>query len=133
MDNPTLSAPVVVILGLLAPLIISALKRAGSSPVVNQLVAIVVSIVLGAASVVIDSGGFGTFDVPHVLAFSTGVFAVAQVIYQTYFHETDFNKRLTRLIWGVSSVPASRLGGAALSTTAGGNTNGGGSSALPGG
>lgn len=118
MDNPTLSAPVVVILGLLAPLIISALKRAGSSPVVNQLVAIVVSIVLGAASVVIDSGGFGTFDVPHVLAFSTGVFAVAQVIYQTYFHETDFNKRLTSLIWGV---------------TAGGNANGGGSSALPSG
>lgn len=59
MDNPVLAAPVVAILGLIVPFLVSFLKTAKAAAWVNQAVALAVCIAAGAASVAIDAGSGG--------------------------------------------------------------------------
>jgi hypothetical protein len=115
MDNAVLSAPLVIILGLIAPILISVLKRAGTSTLLNQLIAVAVSFAFGLASVVIDHGGLHGVTLPVLLGWTTAAYAIAQLTYHTYFVETDINKALSALIWG---APA----GSDATVTGGSNT-----------
>jgi CRP-like cAMP-binding protein len=56
MDNPVLAAPVVAILGLIVPFLVSFLKTAKAAAWVNQAVALAVCIAAGAASVGVVDG-----------------------------------------------------------------------------
>lgn len=107
MENPALTPLVVIVLSIAVPPIVSLLKSAFDRPLFNVAVALGVSFVAAAASLVIDSGGLGALtDGPRVLAFLGSVFTLSHVVYRTYFVGTPLNKRLEAAIWGTPPAPA---------------------------
>ena len=99
MDNPVLAAPVVAVLGLLVPIVVSLLKARSAPTWLGQAVAIVVSIAAGAASVAV-TGGFGDASVAEVLGASWAVFAIAQTAYRLWFAATPLNASLEAIVFG---------------------------------
>jgi len=114
VENPILAAPVALVLGLLVPLAISALKSRNAPAWLNQAVAVAVSVVAGAASVIADHGGLSGITVPELLGYAGVIFAVAQITYRTYFGATPLNAQLEALVFGSKNTGPALAGIAAL-------------------
>ena len=99
MDNPVLAAPVVAILGLIVPFLVSVLKASKAPAWANQVVALAVCIAAGAASVVIDAGP-GGMTLAALLGHAGAIFAIAQTAYRVWFVATPLNARLEAAVFG---------------------------------
>lgn len=102
MDDPIIALPVIAMLGVFAPFVISLLKSANAPPVVNQVVALVVCFLFAGLSVWL-TGGFVSWTAPDVIAATGAIFVVAQSIYRVYFVSTSLNERLETTLWGPKS------------------------------
>lgn len=101
MDDPFIALPVIAMLGVIAPFVISVLKSANAPPLVNQLVALVVCVAFAALSVGL-TGGFVSWTMPDIIAATGAIFVVAQSIYRLFFATAlePLNERLESILWG---------------------------------
>lgn len=101
MDEPIVALPVIAMLGVFAPFVISLLKNANAPPLVNQVVALVVCFLFAALSVGL-TGGFVSWTAPDIIAAAGAIFVVAQSIYRLFFSTSlePLNERLESVLWG---------------------------------
>jgi hypothetical protein len=93
-----------IIAGLVVPFVVSFLKSKAWSAQVKQLVAIVVSLVVGAGVTVIDNGvELATWQ--DLLANFGVIFTVANIWYSQYFGSTSVNTVLENTGPGSGSFP----------------------------
>lgn len=94
-----------VIAGLVVPFLVSFLKSKAWSTQVKQLVAIVVSLVVGAGITIIDNG-VAIANWQDFLANFGIIFTVANVWYSQYFGDTAINAKLESSGVGSSTLPS---------------------------
>ena len=97
--NAALDPGIIVILGLLAPMLISFLKTARFPVWANQLIAVAVCAVAALLSVVATDGFNALGDTTRLAGTAGVIFVLAQTAYRTYFVSTILNERLEAGLW----------------------------------
>jgi uncharacterized membrane protein len=100
-----MSVTFAVIAGLIVPFVVSFLKNKAWSTQVKQLIAIAVSLVVGAGITVIDNG-VSVSNWQDFLANFGVIFTVANVWYGQYFGDTAVNTKLESSGVGSSTLPS---------------------------
>lgn len=116
MNDPSVTGPVAVALGIIVPLLVSLLKARHWPTEVNQAISILVSFGAGFGVFAIDQHGVSGFSWPLVFGYAGAVFALANTFYRVYFGGTTLNAALEGLLW---KQPPAASPGADTQTTGG--------------
>lgn len=93
-----LTPAVAAVLALVAPAIVSLLKRRGWPAAVNAAIALAVAFGAAAASVALTDG-LGALSPERVSGYAGAIFTLAHLTYRLYFRETPLADALERAIW----------------------------------
>jgi hypothetical protein len=94
-----------IIAGLVVPFVVSFLKNKAWSAQVKQVIAIAVSLVVGAGITIVDNG-VSVVSWQDFLANFGVIFAVANIWYSQYFGGTSLNASLENIGVGSSTLPS---------------------------
>jgi hypothetical protein len=105
MLHITVTAVAALIAGLICPPVVAFVKNDKLPGQVNQVISILVALAAGAAAVAVTGH---ISSVSQLLAASTEIWAVSQIVYRQYFRESPLEKLIAGLFSASAAAPAAK-------------------------